>query len=48
MDKEELRSKLEETAKRGFVNRMGNLYSRPSPLQIHDSPFILNTFFIIS
>jgi ferredoxin len=41
MDKEELRAILEEPAKRGFVAKMGNYYARPSPLQIHDMPFIL-------
>ena len=41
MDKDELIAKLEEHVKRGFVNRIGNNYARPSPLQIHDSPFIL-------
>jgi len=42
VDKEELISKLEEHVKRGFVTRLGkNNYARPSPLQIHDLPFIL-------
>ncbi len=41
IDKDELIAKLEEHAKRGFVTRIGNSYARPSPLQIHDSPFIL-------
>jgi len=42
IDKEELISKLEGHVKRGFVTRLGNNnYARPSPLQIHDSPFIL-------
>lgn len=40
-DKNELISKLEEPAKRGFIARVGNNYARPSPLQIHDMPFIL-------
>jgi ferredoxin len=41
MDKKVLKAKLEEPAKRGFVTKLGNLYARPSPLQIHDMPFIL-------
>jgi ferredoxin len=41
MEKNELISKLEEHVKRGFVTRLGNSYARPSPLQIHDMPFIL-------
>jgi ferredoxin len=40
IDKEELISKLEGHVKRGFVVRLGNNYARPSPLQIHDTPFI--------
>ena len=38
---DELIKKLETHAKRGFVTHIGNRYSRPSPLQIHDMPFIL-------
>jgi len=41
IDKDELSLKLEEPSKRGFIVKMGNLYARPSPLQIHDAPFIL-------
>lgn len=41
IDKNELKAKLEEPAKRGFVVSVGNIYARPSPLQIHDMPFIL-------
>jgi ferredoxin len=41
IDKNELKAKLEEPAKRGFIVSVGNLYARPSPLQIHDMPFIL-------
>lgn len=41
VDKTELISKMEGHVKRGFVIRLGNSYARPSPLQIHDSPFIL-------
>ena len=40
-DKKELISKLEEPAKRGFIMNLGTNYARPSPLQIHDMPFIL-------
>ncbi len=41
IDKNELMDKLKEQEKRGFIIRLGNSYSRPSPLQIHDMPFIL-------
>ena len=41
VDKNELISKLETHVKRGFVVRLGNSYARPSPLQVHDMPFIL-------
>ncbi|MFX1337375.1 MAG: 4Fe-4S binding protein [Promethearchaeota archaeon] len=42
IDKDDLISNLEGYVKRGFVTRLGkNNYARPSPLQIHDSPFIL-------
>lgn len=41
IDKNELRSKLEEHVKRGFITKLGNRYARPSPLQVHDMPFIL-------
>jgi len=41
MEKEKLESMLEEPVKRGFVAKLGNLYARPSSLQIHDMPFIL-------
>ncbi|MBD3212857.1 MAG: hypothetical protein GF311_09635 [Candidatus Lokiarchaeota archaeon] len=41
IDKDKLTSILEEPAKRGFVAKLGHLYARPSPLQIHDMPFIL-------
>jgi ferredoxin len=41
MDREELRSKLEEPTKRLFVIRVGNNYARPTPLLIHDAPFII-------
>jgi len=41
MDVDELIKKLESHAKRGFVMKLGKSYFRPSPLQIHDSPFIL-------
>jgi ferredoxin len=41
MDKKLLKTKLEKPAKRGFVIKLGNLYARPSPLQVHDMPFIL-------
>jgi len=41
IDKNKLKAKLEEPVKRGFIVRVGNLYARPSPLQIHDMPFIL-------
>jgi ferredoxin len=42
IDKDELTSKLKEDTKRGFITKLGkNLYARPSPLQIHDMPFIL-------
>ena len=41
IDKNELMDKLEEHEKRGFITRLGNSYARPSPLQIHDMPFIL-------
>jgi ferredoxin len=38
---DELINKLEESVKRGFIIKIGNRYARPSPLLIHDSPFIL-------
>jgi formate hydrogenlyase subunit 6/NADH:ubiquinone oxidoreductase subunit I len=38
---EELIKKLEPLAKRGFVTTLGKRYSRLSPLQIHDLPFML-------
>ena len=38
---DELINKLEESVKRGFILKIGNRYARPSPLLIHDSPFIL-------
>ena len=41
VDKNELISKLETHVKRGFVVRLGNSFARPSPLQVHDMPFIL-------
>ena len=41
VDKEELISKLEGHVKRGFITQLGNNYARPSPLQIHDLPFML-------
>lgn len=41
MDKDDLIEKLAEHVKRGFITKMGNSYARPSPLQIHDLPFIL-------
>ena len=40
IDITKLSSKLEEPVKRGFIVKMGNFYARPSPLQIHDAPFI--------
>jgi ferredoxin len=41
MNVDELSNKLEESVKRGFINKFGNMYARPSPLQVHDSPFML-------
>ena len=41
MDVNELITKLEMHVRRGFVQKLGNRYSRPSPLLIHDSPFML-------
>ena len=41
IDENKLSSMLEEPVKRGFIVKVGNLYTRPSPLQIHDAPFIL-------
>ena len=42
IDKDELADKLEEHSKRGFITKIGrSSYARPSPLQIHDMPFIL-------
>jgi ferredoxin len=41
MDKDDLIEKLAEYVKRGFITKMGNSFARPSPLQIHDLPFIL-------
>jgi len=41
MDKDNLIKKLETHVKRGFIAKVGNRYARPSPLQIHDLPFIL-------
>ena len=41
VDKNKLISKLETHVKRGFVVRLGNSFARPSPLQVHDMPFIL-------
>jgi len=40
IDVDELISKLETIARRGFVQKLGKRYSRPSPLQIHDLPFM--------
>ncbi len=41
MDKQDLEDKLKEHVRRGFIVKIGNHYARPSPLQIHDLPFIL-------
>ena len=42
VDKEELIDKLEEPSRRGFITKIGkSSYARPSPLQVHDMPFIL-------
>jgi ferredoxin len=41
MKLDELSNILEESVKRGFITKIGNRYARPSPLLIHDSPFIL-------
>ena len=40
VDVNELIVKLETIARRGFVQKLGKRYSRPSPLQIHDLPFM--------
>ena len=41
IDVDDLIAKLETHARRGFVQKLGKRYSRPSPLQIHDLPFML-------
>ncbi len=41
VDKDGLIERLANHVKRGFVAKLGNRYARPSPLQIHDLPFIL-------
>lgn len=38
---EELASKLETSAKRGFVINLGSYYALPRPLFMHDMPFML-------
>jgi Pyruvate/2-oxoacid:ferredoxin oxidoreductase delta subunit len=41
MDKLVLKNKLEDSAKRGFVLKLGKSYAQPMPLFIYDMPFIL-------
>ena len=40
MDKNELADKLDELSKRGFIVKLGKQYSLPTPLFIHDFPFV--------
>jgi len=41
IEKNEIHQTLEEASKRGFIFKFGNRYSLPSPLLIHDAPFVL-------
>jgi ferredoxin len=40
IDKNQLAEKLDELTKRGFIVKLGKQYSLPSPLFIHDFPFV--------
>lgn len=41
IEKTELMNQLEETAKRGFILKLGISYAQPMPLFVYDMPFIL-------
>lgn len=41
LEKAEISAKLAETCKRGFLIKIGNYYSLPTPLFIYDMPFII-------
>ena len=41
MDKNELMTKVEDVAERGFIVKLGRSYAQPMPLFVYDIPFIL-------